>query len=560
MIQLGISAFYHDSAACIVLDGKVIAAAEEERFTEIKHDDSFPVNAIAYVLSEAGIEDINEINEVCWYEDPKVKKDRVLKTFNKRFFKTFRNRCRYLYSYYFNSPKTLLRRHFKYTGKITYTDHHLSHAAFSYLTSPYKNAAILTVDGVGEWETITISRGTNDKIEKLISINFPNSLGMLYSTITSYLGFKPNEGEYKVMGLAPFGDPTVYYDKLNSLFTHTSNKFSIDQKYFTWEYSDKIMYNYQFAELLQLLPRLPEEPIEQSHKDLAAALQKIYEDKFEKLLKTTKNLVKSPNIVLGGGCAYNGVANVLGYKYFRSVYIPFAPSDAGSAIGACLYNYDGERKDNSSPYLGPEYSEDEITFLLSQFQEQVNVKKLNDKQLLVQTAKLINEQNIIAWFQGRMEFGARALGNRSILASPRDASMRDKLNMVIKKREGFRPFAPSVTAETASKWFDINQSVPYMNIVVKAFDQDGFARFTKFPAATHVDGTCRVQTVNKHKNKKYYLLLKEIGKLSGAEVVLNTSYNLKDQTITRTPDQALKRFLESDIDYLIINNMLISKK
>ena len=559
MIQLGISAFYHDSAACIVIDGKVVAAAEEERFTEVKHDSSFPSNAIAYVLREVEIEDINQIDEICWYEDPKIKKNRVLKTFNKHFFKTFRNRCRYLYSYYFDSPKNLLRRHFKYTGKIVYTDHHLSHAAFAYLTSPYKNAAIVTIDGVGEWETITISKGIDNKIRKMGSINFPHSLGMLYSTITSYLGFKPNEGEYKVMGLAPFGDPKIYYEKLNSIFTESNNKFTIDQQYFTWEYSDKIMFNYKLAELLNLLPRLPEESITQEHKNLAAALQKVYEDKFKKLLKVAKKMTKSPNVCLGGGCAYNGVANVLAYEYFKSIHIPFAPSDAGSAIGACLYNFNGDRKDNSSPYLGEEPLDIDITYHLAMNIDKVKGKYYNEPTLLKKVAKHIQDQKIIGWVQGKMEFGARALGNRSILASPRDASMRDKLNSVIKKREGFRPFAPSVTAETASKWFKIKQGVPYMNMVVEAYEEDGFARFNKFPAATHIDGTCRVQTVNKYQNNRYYLLLKEIGKLSGAEVVLNTSFNLKDQTITRNPEQAIKRFLDSEIDFLVLNNYLIEK-
>ena len=554
MIQLGISAFYHDSAACIVQDGKVLAAAEEERFTEIKHDSSFPANAIAYVLSEAGIEDINNIDEVCWYEKPKVKKDRVLKTFNKHFFKTFKNRFIFLYNYYFNSPKNLLKRHFRYNGVINYTDHHLSHAAFSYYTSPYKNAAILTVDGVGEWETITISKGVGADITKMYKIDFPNSLGMLYSTVTAFLGFKPNEGEYKVMGLAPFGNAEKYLNKLSKIFDKKAD-LAIDQKYFTWEYSEKIMFNIEFCKLLGLPPRLKEEPITQDHKDLAAALQKIYEREFEKLVFKAKELTDSPNICLGGGCAYNGVANVLANKHFRSVYIPFAPSDAGSAIGACLVNnpLSGYAFDNSCPYLGNEYSNKQIKHTLIRYKDKISAKYFSNESLVKETAKIINDQKIVAWFQGRMEFGARALGNRSILASPRDASMRDKLNKVIKKREGFRPFAPSVTAETASKWFEIRQGVPYMNIVVNA-------KTDKFLAATHIDGTCRVQTVDKHQNKLYYLLLKEIGKLSGAEVVLNTSFNLKDQTITRTPEQAVERFINSDIDYMVIDKYLLSKK
>mgnify|MGYP001180441360 CR=1 FL=1 len=552
MLQLGISAFYHDSAACIVLDGKVIAAAEEERFTEIKHDDSFPVNAIAYVLSESNIQDINDIDEVCWYEDPKKKNDRVHRTFNKHFFKTVKNRIKYLSSYYTNSPKNLLKKHFKYSGKIKFTDHHLSHAAFSYFTSPYKRAAILTVDGVGEWETITISLGIDNKIIKKYSIDFPNSLGMLYSTVTSYLGFKPNEGEYKVMGLAPFGNPEKYYDKINKVFKRTSNKFTINQKYFTWEYSDKIMFNIEFCKLLGIPPRLKEEPITQDHKDLAAALQKIYEYEFERLVILTKKLTKVPNLCLGGGCAYNGVANKLAQFHFNSVYIPFAPSDAGSSIGACLYNYKGIRKDNSSPFLGNGYSDKEIITELSNYLPKIRFEYFEGDNLIKKTALLLSQQKIIAWFQGRMEFGARALGNRSILASPKYAKMRDKLNKVIKKREGFRPFAPSVTAETASKWFEIKQGVPYMNIVTQN-------KSNKFKAATHIDNTCRVQTVQQKFNLKYYRLLKEVGNLTGDEVLLNTSFNLKDQTITRTPEQAIKRFINSDIDYLVIGKYIVSK-
>ena len=552
MLQLGISAFYHDSAACIVKHGEVLAAAEEERFTEIKHDSSFPVNAIAYVLSEVGIEDINDIDEVCWYEKPKVKKNRVLRTFNKHFFKTFKNRLIFLYNYYFNSPKNLLKRHFQYKGIIKYTDHHLSHAGFSYYTSPFKNAAILTVDGVGEWETITISKGEGADITKMYSVDFPNSLGMLYSTVTAFLGFKPNEGEYKVMGLAPFGDPLKYINKLSKIFDRKGN---IDQKYFTWEYSEKIMFNIEFCKLLGLPPRFKEEPITQDHKDLAAALQKVYEREFEKLVHKAKKLTGSPNICLGGGCAYNGVANVLAYNHFRSVYIPFAPSDAGSAIGACLINnpISGYATDNGCPYLGNGYTNEEIENILDNYKDKVKVQLFNESTLLEKTAEIINDQKIVAWFQGRMEFGARALGNRSILASPRDASMRDKLNRVIKKREGFRPFAPSVTVNQASKWFNLKQSVPYMNIVLQA-------KTNKFKAATHIDGSCRVQTVDKYRNPLYFKLIKEIGKKSGAEVVLNTSYNLKDQTITRTPQQAIERFLDSDIDNLVINKFLISKK
>ena len=553
MLQLGISAFYHDSAACIVLNGKVIAAVEEERFTEIKHDDSFPVNAIVWCLKKASIQDINQIDEVCWYENPETKKNRVLTTFNKRFFSTLKNRGKFLYNYYVNSPKKLLKKHFQYTGKIKYVDHHLSHAAFSYYTSKFNHAAILTVDGVGEWETITISHAIKDKIYKKLSIDFPHSLGMLYSTVTSFLGFKPNEGEYKVMGLAPFGNPNKYFKKLDSIFNRTSNKFTIDQQYFTWEYSDKIMYTFKFAELLRLLPRLPEEPITQDHKDLAAALQKIYEKEFERLLKSAKFLTKSKNICLGGGCAYNGVANILAYKYFDSVHIPFAPSDAGSAIGACLESYKGKRKYNSNPYHGNSYWKGGMRRIFRQYKDKISYQQKSSSDLFKTIARYIKDQKIIAYFKDSMEFGARALGNRSIIASPEDPKMREKLNRVIKKREGFRPFAPSVTLEKAKEYFDIKEPVPYMNIVAKN-------KTNLFQAATHIDGTCRVQTVTSEMNPIYYKLLKEVGKVTGHEVVLNTSFNLKDQTITRSPKQAIERFIDSDIDILVIDRYIIKKK
>jgi len=545
MIKLGISAFYHDSAACITNGNIVLAAAEEERFTGIKHDSSFPINAIKWLLHST-VTKITDIDEVHWYENPETKDDRVKTIFNKRPIKTFFLRQRYKKDRKNNSPEALLQA-LGYTGKIIYHDHHYSHAAFSYFTSPYRDAAILTVDGVGEWETTTISRGKGNKIEKLISIDFPNSLGMLYSTITSYLGFRPNEGEYKVMGLAPYGNPTGYFEKLDKIFHHTSNKFYLYQKYFTWEYDDRIMFNKKLCQLLELPPRLPEEPITQEHKNLAAALQKIYEREFLKLVKTAKNITGSQNLCLGGGCAYNGVANSLAYKHFKSIHIPFAPSDAGSAIGACLTSHS-----KISPYLGPEFQTHQIKRLLDNYKNRVQVFKLSSDKLIKTAAELLNAQKIVAWYQGRMEFGARALGNRSILASPKDPKMREKLNYVIKKREGFRPFAPSVTEEQATKFFEIKEDIPHMNQVVKA-------KVDFLPAATHIDGTCRVQTVNKKFNPKYHALLTEVGRSSQIPVLLNTSFNLKDETITLSPKQAIERYLSSDIDYLVINNFLIKR-
>ena len=550
MIQLGIAAFYHDSAACIVKDGKVIAAAEEERFTEIKHDAAFPINAIKWCLKETRIK-ITDIDEVCWYENPDTKKDRVNKIFNKRPFTTFFLRKKFLREFKTKNPTTLLQT-IGYTGRISYVDHHMSHAAFSFLTSPYQSAAILTVDGVGEWETVGIYKGSENGIEKVLSIDFPNSLGMLYSTVTSYLGFKPNEGEYKVMGLAPYGNASKYFDKLDKIFCHSDNKFWIDQRYFTWEYSERIMFNKKFCKLLGLPPRLPEDELTQHHKDLAAALQRIYEREFYRLVERAKFMTREVNLCLGGGCAYNGVANSLAYDHFDSIHIPFAPSDAGSAIGACLYQYRGERQDNSSPYLGPEYSNLYIKSILDNFKGKIQAFKLPDDKLISTTAELLRDQKIIGWFQGRMEFGARALGNRSILASPKDPKMRERLNFVIKKREGFRPFAPSVTEEQADRWFYVEENIPYMNQVVNAKVRD-------LEAATHVDGSCRVHTVTKKQNPRYHALITELGRIDEKAVVLNTSFNLKDQTITMTPEQAIKRFINSEINFLIINNYLIKK-
>ena len=545
MIKLGISAFFHDSAAALVVNDKVIAAAEEERFTGIKHDHSFPINAINYCLAEHGV-DINKVNEVHWYENPKIKDDRVKTIFNKRPIRTFFLRQRYYKDRKTNSPETLLQS-IGFNGKIIYHSHHSSHTAFSYFTSKFKDSAILSVDGVGEWETVSISHGKNRTINTLYSENFPNSLGMLYSTITAYLGFKPNEGEYKVMGLAPYGDYTKYYDKLNKVFNHTSENLELNQKYFSWEYSEKVMFTSKLCQLLELQPRLPEEPITQDHKDLAATLQKVYEQEFEKLLRKTKNLTGSSNICITGGCAYNGVANVLAYKYFKSVHVPFAPSDAGSAIGACL-----DKHVDISPYLGPSYKNKWIKDSLEKLPN-ITYYKIGDDVLVQKIAQLLATQHIVAWFQGRMEFGARALGNRSILASPRDGNMRKKLNLIVKKREGFRPFAPSVTLEDSKRYFDIKEPVPYMNVVVKT-------KVKYLPAATHIDGTSRVQTVTEEQNALYYKLLKEIGKITGIPVILNTSFNLKDQTITISPEQALSRFLNSDIDVLVLNNYLIFKK
>jgi carbamoyltransferase len=349
------------------------------------------------------------------------------------------------------------------------------------------------------------------------------------------------------MGLAPYGDPSVYFEKLESVIDPNNSDLYLYQEYFTWEYSEKIMFNKKLCQLLELPPRLPEDTLTQEHKNLAAALQKVYEKQFLKLVKKAKYITGSENLCLGGGCAYNGVANSLAYRYFKSVHIPFAPSDAGSAIGACL-----DEHVSLSPYLGPNFQEHYVRNILKKYTDKLLYFKMEDKELIKNVAELLATQNIVAWFQGRMEFGARALGNRSILASPKKPEMREKLNSVIKKREGFRPFAPSVIQEAAGALFELNEDVPYMNQVVKS-------KINILPAATHIDGSCRVQTVTEEQNSRYYMLLSEMGRITNIPVLLNTSFNLKDQTITIDPEQAVKRYLSSDIDFLVIDNYLIKK-
>jgi carbamoyltransferase len=554
MIQLGISAFYHDSAACIVKDGKVLAAVEEERFTGIKHDSAFPINAIHWLLQYLEMK-VDDIDEVCWYEKPDLKKERVLTIFQKHPIKNFFNRRKFLKRHSVEGDiRSILLSSLNYEGPIELVEHHRSHAAFSYYTSPFADAAIVSIDGVGEWETVTIYNGIVDSIHKMESIKFPHSMGMFYSTFTAFLGFKPNEGEYKVMGLASYGDYKVYYQKLMSLIKLKDNgSFEIDQTHFTWEYSDEIMFKKSLAHFLGIKPRLSSEVISREHKHLAAAVQRVYEIIFLHILSYAKKICSTQNLCLSGGCAYNGVANEKARLLFSRVWVPFAPSDAGSAIGACLARKKTSRRENTDPYLGPEYDDHEVLEAIKSFSKKIVFEELSEDKIIKKTANAIHKGQIIGMFQGRMEFGARALGNRSILASPLVKSMKSRLNRVIKKREGFRPFAPSCTEESASKYFNLIEPIPYMSSVVDVKVE------CEFPSVTHVDGTARLQTVNEKQNRYYYKLLKELEKVSGYPICLNTSFNFKDQTITLTPHQAIERFLDCDMDALVIHNFYITK-
>jgi carbamoyltransferase len=568
MVLLGISAFYHDSAVCLFEDGKVIAAIEEEKLSGIKHDNSFPIKAIKWVLQYSK-KSISDIDTICWYEDPQLKYDRVKNTLGKRWWKN-----RKLWKKFkeeFESTEgdltMYLAKKLNFTGKIEYVKHHNSHLAFSYYTSPFQTAVGISIDGVGEWETALAVRCKDNTFEEIKSITFPHSLGLVYSTITAYLGFKPNNGEYKVMGLAPYGDPSVYKDIFDRIARlDTGGTFEINQKYFTWQYSNTDMYTYDLVKLIGFEPREAESAIEQKHMDLAAALQKWYESYFYFFTNHCMQQSDSSNLVLGGGSAYNGTANgkIQKHTSVKELWIPFAPSDAGSAIGACLYHWHntlGNPKvvggDNQSPYLGPKWNNKQLLDIILKNRTEnkiLDVVYYDSLDLLCKdTAKLINDGNIIGWFQNRTEFGARALGNRSILANPHLPDVRDRINKVVKKREMFRPFAPSVTFEDYNKYFISEGEVPYMNQVVKVTD------YKSIPSVTHVDGSARIQTVRKELNPLYYNLLKEFEKVSGTPILLNTSFNLRGHTMTNDPQKAIWTFLNCDMDYLVIGNYLISK-
>jgi carbamoyltransferase len=564
MIQLGISAFYHDSAASIVIDGKVICAIEEEKLSGIKHDNSFPFKAIDWCLSYANVT-IEDVTMVCWYENPELKYDRVKHTLGKRWIRNFKSWFKFKKEFKATEGNLsqFLEKNIGFKGKLYKIKHHLSHLALSFYTSPYDDAIGLSIDGVGEWDTISIAKCDIGGISEVKSVYFPNSLGLVYSTITAYLGFKPNEGEYKVMGLAPYGTPKNYehvFDKFTKL--GGEDIVSIDQKYFTWEYSNTDMFTMDLVDLIGFEPRTPDSEIELHHMELASALQTWYEKCFYYLIDISTELIDSKNLVLGGGCAYNGTANgkIKQNTSVKNVWIPYAPSDAGSAIGACLYVWHdclGYSKkidgDNQSPYLGPEFTDDEIFDAISKNPNFIIDKIEDENELCRITANIINNGKIVGWFQGRTEFGARGLGNRSILGNPHLADIRDKINKVVKKRELFRPFAPSVTYEDYTKYFDSEGEVPYMNQVVKV------TGYKDIPSVTHIDRSARIHTIRKEQNPLYYNLLKEFELLSGTPILLNTSFNLKGHTTTNDPKKAVWTFENCDMDYLVIKNYIISK-
>jgi len=568
MYSLGISCYYHDSAAAILKDGHVVAAVEEERFSRKKFDDGFPRMAIDWCLKEAGITP-EQINSVAFYDKPVLKFERLLDNY-------IAVAPRGLYSFLNVIPKWLhkrlwikeeIKKHMRgYQGNIIFPEHHMSHAAHTFFTSPFDEAAILTVDGVGEWSTTSFGSAENTSIKLTNDIRWPHSIGMFYSAFTYFLGFKVNEGEYKLMGLSAYGKPKYYDLILNEILdVKNDGSLHLNLKYFAFTY-DKVMTNQKFAELFGIPRREENVKAEQIHYDIAASAQKVLEDIMLKMVNHVHKKTGMKNLCLGGGVALNGVANyrILKEGPFESVHIPPSPGDGGSAIGCAQYLYyihkkqrriivqDHAKRIQENVYVGPSFSNDEIKSFLEE--NNIDYEYLTREQLLQTTAKLISEQNVVGWYQGKIEWGPRALGNRSILADPRDSKMKDVLNEKIKHRELFRPFAPSILEEYASEYFDLTIPSPYMLFVAKVKKPD------KIPAVTHVDGTGRLQTVSREANPLYYDLINDFYKITGVPVVVNTSMNVRGEPIVNTPEQAYAMIIKTEMDYIMMGNYMIQRR
>lgn len=555
MYVIGISAYYHDSSVCLFRKGQLIFACEEEKFTGIKHDNRFPINALKYIFDKYRIKR-NEIESVCFYEDPYLKSDRVNTTFFKNFLECPLEVSKSLIKTKVNNWK-LKRELKKISDKVFFSKHHESHIFYSYYSSPFTDAVILSVDGVGEWETMSVGYVSDGDFKIVPLAGYPHSVGLFYSAMTSFIGFKPNEGEYKLMGLAAYGNPEKYRSKINQLIVHNCASLKTNMVYFSWD-RDCLMFNEELIELMGIENRLPEEPITQDHMDIAASVQEKYEQILFEVLKDIQLFTNSNNLALAGGCAYNGTANgkITDNTNFKRLWIPPAPSDAGSCIGACLNYFHTQKrpiKIHTDAFLGPEYNEVDILRVISKTKG-INYKKYQlTHNLNRKVSEEILDGKIIGWHQGKIEFGARALGNRSILANPTLPNMKDRINRVIKKREGFRPFAPMVTFEDQRQYFDYSGFVPYMNQVVKVKPKYR----DKLSAVTHVDGTARIQSVTPF--NPIYRLLKEYENHSGYPILLNTSFNVKDKTMVLTPQDAMDTFLDTEMDILVLGNYLIRK-
>ena len=591
---LGISAFYHDSAASILVDGKIIAAAQEERFTRKKHDPSYPFNAVEFVLKFSKLS-LKDIDYIVFYEKPFLKFERLLETylaFAPRGFQSFSKAMPiWLRDKLFQKKMLMdeLKRHdksFDQREKLRFSEHHLSHAASAFYPSPFKDAIILTADGVGEWATTTVAIGNENKLEIKKEIHFPHSLGLLYSAFTYYTGFKVNSGEYKLMGLAPYGKP-IYKDKIYNHLIEVKDdgSFHLNQKYFNYS-TGLTMINKEFCNLFGKKERSPEkDKLEQFHMDIAASIQEVTEEIMIKLVKSLKEEYKINNLCLAGGVALNCVANgkILKEKLFENIWIQPAAGDAGGSLGAALSLWHIElnknREINNSDdmqgsYLGPEYTQKEIEEELSKLG--ANYEVIDEEKIIDKTSENLANGNAIGWFQGRMEFGPRALGGRSILGDPTSDKMQKILNLKVKYRESFRPFAPSILREKVNEWFDLDENSPYMLLVAKV-KEDKILRMSEeeeqlfgidklnikrseIPAVTHVDYTARIQTVHKETNKKYHDLINKFYEKKNCPVLINTSFNVRGEPIVNTPTDAFKCFMGTEMDNLVIGNCFLEKE
>ncbi len=558
---LGISCFYHDAAAAIIKDGKLIAAVQEERFTRRKHDQSFPIHCVRYCLQEARLTS-DDIDYVAFYDKPFIKFERILTTmvatFPKSYF-TFLKAIPLWLKEKLWIPQ-IIREHLGDKVKIVFLEHHLSHAASAFLVSPFKEAAIVTADGVGEWETTTVGHGDENTITLMQAINFPHSLGLLYSAFTYYLGFRVNSAEYKVMGLAPYGVPRYKDLILQELVSlKEDGSFRLNMKYFAYDYGLR-MTNKRFEQLFGQPPRKPESKLTQFHKDVAASIQAVTDIMMVRMGTHAQKMTGSKNLCLAGGVALNCVSNskILKSAGFDNLFIQPAAGDAGGAVGAAFYLYNAILNNQRTyvwthNFLGPEYSNDDIYKVLNDYG--IAYEVLERDELLKRTAQLINQQNVIGWFQGRMEFGPRALGARSILADARNPENFSRVNLKIKFRESFRPFAPTVLEEKTSEYFEFDRSSPHMLFVAQVKEN-----MRTIPAVTHVDGSARLQTITREDHPLFYDLIKEFENLTGCPVIINTSFNVRGEPIVCTPLDALKCFFRTNMDYLVIGNYLLSKE
>ena len=590
---LGISAFYHDSAACLIRDGEIIAAAQEERFTRKKHDPNYPKNAINFVLNYSNLK-LSEVDQVVFFEKPFLKFERLLETyvaFAPKGFVSF-SKAMPLWIKEKLFQKNLLfsklkehDKNFKSDKNIYFSDHHLSHAASAFFPSPFEEAVILTADGVGEWATTTVAVGKGNNLEVKKEIQFPHSLGLLYSAFTYYTGFKVNSGEYKLMGLAPYGLP-IYQDKIKKLVdVKDDGTFRLNQKYFNYA-TGLTMTNDKFHKLFGQNPRDPKkDQITQFHMDIASSIQHVTEEIMIKLSKGIRNEYGIKNLCLAGGVALNCVANgkILKEKIFENIWIQPAAGDAGGSLGAALALWHIEQgnsrlisKNDSmkGSYLGCEFNQQQIEKELNSLG--ANFQTFEYESLLEKTAEFLANEKAIGWFQGRMEFGPRALGGRSILGDPRSDKMQKNLNLKVKYRESFRPFAPSILREDLSKWFDLDVDSPYMLLVSDINDEKKIQmteqqkqlfgidklniKRSEIPAVTHVDYSARIQTVTKNTNKIYYDLIKKFKEKTGCPVIVNTSFNVRGEPIVNTPTDAFNCFMGTELDYLVIGNCILEKQ